>query len=128
MSYILLDLNTRDPFISDSNPVMLTDTKVVIQSLWRLITTEEGEIPNFRSYGLNLKQFCQYPLTKNTATEIGNYIEGKIRTYEQRVHILETLLEPDYINESIKVTMTVRVIPTGEVVQLPTWSIKIGMV
>ena len=128
MSTIFLDLNVRDPFVTTSTALMLEDTKVVVQSIWRLLNTQEGEIPNFRSYGLDLKQFIHYPLTKSTATMIGNYIEKKIETFEQRAVILEDLLEADYENESIKQTLKIRVRSTGEVVQLPTWNIKVGMV
>ena len=76
MAYILYDLNVRDPFVTDSTELMLKDTKVVVQSLWRLMMTEEGEIPNFRSYGLDVKQFSQYPLTKATANAIYDYVLG----------------------------------------------------
>lgn len=125
MAYILLDLNVRDPFVSDSTDVMLKDTKVVIQGLWRLLTTEEGEIPNFRSYGLNVKQFSQYPLTRETANMIYEYVLEKIKTFETRVEVLTALLDADFEKGQILITLTVRVIPTGEVYQLPTWRIGI---
>ena len=125
MAYILLDLNVRDPFVSDSTDVMLKDTKVVIQGLWRLLTTEEGEIPNFRSYGLNVKQFSQYPLTRETANMIYEYVLEKIKTFETRAEVLTALLDADFEQGQIMITLTVRVIPTGEVYQLPTWRIGI---
>ena len=56
----------------------MEDTKVVVQSIWRLLTTEEGEIPYFRDYGLSLKKYMQYPLSKATADEIYQYVKGKI--------------------------------------------------
>ena len=43
-NYIFADLNTRDDFVSTSKETLLYDTKVVVQSIWRLLTTEEGEI------------------------------------------------------------------------------------
>ena len=126
MAQILYDLNVRDPFVTDSTDLMLKDTKVVIQSLWRLLTTEEGEIPNFRSYGLNVKQFSQYPLTKDTANTIYEYVLSKINTFEPRADIITADLGAIFEQGVIYITITARAIPTGEVFQLPTWRIPVS--
>lgn len=123
---IFLDLNVRDPFVSDSKEFLLEDTKVVVQSLWRLLTTEEGEIPYFRSYGLNVKKFMQYPLTKGTADAIYEYVKGKITAYEQRVTIINTFIDVDYINGYVILIFTIRVNSTGETFELPTWRVYVG--
>lgn len=123
---IYLDLNTRVPAVTTSLDVMIEDTKVIVQSVLRLITTEEGEIPNYRSYGLNLKQFSQYPLTKQTASMIAKYTEDKVRAYEQRVDILNTLMEADYINSAINMKMVLRIKSTGEIVQLPAIAVNVA--
>lgn len=126
MAHILLDLNVRDPFVSSSTALMLEDTKVVVQSIWRLMTTEEGEIPNFRDYGLDVKQFMHHPLTKSTAAGIASYIEQKIKTFEQRAEVVRNILSADFDNGLLHITMYIRVINTGEVVSLPTWNIKLN--
>lgn len=126
MSYILLDINARDPFVSTSEAMMLEDTKVVVQSVWRLMTTEEGEIPNFREYGLNVKQFSQAPLTRETANNIYLYIKGKITKFEQRATIVHVDLGASFAEETISITLYIRVNSTGEVVQIPTWTIKLN--
>lgn len=126
MTYILYDLNVRDPFVSTSSDLMLKDTKVVVQSLWRLLTTEEGEIPNFRSYGLDVKQFSQYPLTPTTAKHIYDYVIERIKVFEPRAKIISATLDADINQGMILITMTAQVIPTGEVVQLPTWRISVS--
>lgn len=123
---IYLDLNTRVPAVTTSLDVMIEDTKVIVQSVLRLITTEEGEIPNYRSYGLNLKQFSQYPLTKQTASMIAKYTEDKVRAYEQRVDILNTLMEADYINSAINMKMVLRIKSTREIVQLPAIAVNVA--
>ena len=123
---IYLDLNARVPAVTTSLDVMIEDTKVIVQSVLRLITTEEGEIPNYRSYGLNLKQFSQYPLTKQTASMIAKYTEDKVRAYEQRVDILNTLMEADYINSAINMKMVLRIKSTGEIVQLPAIAVNVA--
>lgn len=126
MSYILYDLNARDPFVSSSTDLMLKDTKVVVQEVWRLLTTEEGEIPNFRSYGLDVKQFSQYPLTRKTADMIYDYVLDKIKTFAPRAEVLTADLGADFQQGVITITITARAIPTGEVFQLPTWRIGVG--
>ena len=126
MTYILYDLNVRDPFVTDSTDLMLKDTKVVVQSLWRLLTTEEGEIPNFRSYGLDVKQFSQYPLTPATAETVYNYVVDKIKTFEPRADVITATLDADFEHGMILIILTARVIPTGEVVQLPVWRISVS--
>ena len=123
---IYLDLNARVPAVTTSLDVMIEDTKVIVQSVLRLITTEEGEIPNYRSYGLNLKQFSQYPLTKQTASMIAKYTEDKVRAYEQRVDILNTLMEADYINSAINMKMVLRIKSTREIVQLPAIAVNVA--
>ena len=100
--------------------------KVIIQSILRLLTTQEGEIPNYRSYGLNLKQFSQYPLTKETASYISKYIENKVITYEQRVTVQKFILEPDFEKNAINIQMVVRIKSTGELVQIPMFSVGVA--
>jgi len=124
--YIFLDLNVRDPFVSSSTETMLEDTKVVVQSVWRLLTTEEGEIPNYRNYGLNIKQFSQYPLNKRTANLIYNYVKERLSAFEQRATIIKGILGASYENGIITMDFYLRVNSTGETVQLPTWSVKVN--
>ena len=126
MAHILYDLNVRDPFVSDSTDVMLKDTKVVVQSLWRLLTTEEGEIPNFRDYGLDIKQFSQYSLTQTTARMIYDYVIERIKIFEPRADIITATLDVDFERGMLLIAFTARAIPTGEVFQLPTWRISVG--
>lgn len=104
----------------------MEDTKVVVQSIWRLLTTEEGEIPYFRDYGLSLKKYMQYPLSKATADEIYQYVKGKIETYEQRATIINTFLDVDFNNGYVLMRFTIRVNSTGETYTLPTWRVYVG--
>ena len=126
MSSILLDLNVRDPFVSASTDMMLEDTKVVIQSLWRLLTTEEGEVPYFREYGLDIKQFSQYPLSKNTASMIYNYVKDKVTRFEQRATIVQDTVSADFDQGTISMKFLIQVLATGESVYLPTWTVKLN--
>ena len=125
-SCIFLDLNVQDPFVTDSTAILLENTKVVVQSIWRLLTTQEGEIPYFRDYGLDVKKFMQYPLSKATADMIYDYIKGKVSTFETRATIINTYIDIDYDNGYIIYIFTIRVNSTGETVQLPTWRVYAG--
>ena len=126
MAYIFADLNVRDPFVSPSNDTLLYDTKVVVQSVWRLLTTEEGEIPNFRSYGLNVKQFLQYPMTEDTVDMIYKYVKDRIEAFEGRADIVSAKVGADFVNGIIKMGFILRVKSTGEQAKLPVWNIQVG--
>lgn len=121
------DLNVRDPFVSPSTDFLLYDTKVVVQSIWRLITTEEGEIPNFRAYGLNIKKYSQYPLTKNTIDTIYNYVKDRVTAFEDRGEIIKADVDASFEQQIVSMSFYVRVKKTGEVVKLPTWVVPVGM-
>ena len=126
--YILQDFNVGDKFVSDSTDVYLYDTKVVVQSIWRLITTEEGEIPNFRIYGLSIKKFSQYPLTQETVQLIYNYVKDRVKAFEERGTIIRADVDVSFEQGYIYYNFYVRVNTTEEVVKLPTWSVKLGSV
>lgn len=124
--HVYQDLNVRDPFVSDSTDLLLYDTKAIVQSIWRLITTEEGEIPNFRVYGLSIKQFSQYPLTPETIDTIYNYVKGRVAAFEQRGEIIRADVDSNFENQVIYMNFYVRIRDTGEVIKLPTWTVNVG--
>ena len=121
------DLNVRDSFVSPSTDFLLYDTKVVVQSIWRLITTEEGEIPNFRAYGLSIKKYSQYPLTKDTIDTIYNYVKDRVAAFEDRGEIIKADVNASIEQQVVSMNFYVRVKKTGEVVKLPTWVVPVGM-
>ena len=125
-AYIFADLNTRDSFVTTSNEVLLYDTKTVVQSVWRLLTTEEGEVPNFRGYGLNVKRFSQYPLTTETINDIYDYVKGKVSMYEGRADIITADVATDMNRGILYMDFVLRMKSSGETVRIPTWSIQVG--
>ena len=124
--YILSDLNARDPFVSPSTEVMLYDTKVIVQGIWRLLTTEEGEIPNFRQYGLSVKRFSQYPLNNDTVEGIYNYVKERLETFETRAEIIKADVDVDFEQGVISYAFYVRMRATSEVVKLPLWNVQVS--
>lgn len=125
-SYIFSDLNVRDEFVSDSTSVMLYDSKDVVQSVWRLLTTEEGEIPNFRNYGLSMKKYCQYPLSIDTIQEMYDYVKGKIETYETRVDVLRADVDVDFEQGLVIFDFYLVLKATSEMVKIPTWTVQVS--
>ena len=126
MSYIYLDPNVRDILVSPSTDMMLKDSKVIVQSVWRLMNTEEGEIPNFRNYGLDVKQFGQYPLTDGTISTIYDYVKGRIEAFEVRTEVIRADVDVDFAEGLISMAFYIRIIETAEVVKLPIWIVKVA--
>lgn len=126
VSYIFSDLNVRDEFVTDSKAVMIYDSTDIIQSVWRLLTTEEGEIPNFRNYGLDVKRYCQYPLTEETIEEIYRYVKGKIDTYEARVNVVKAKVDVDFDSGLIFYNFILEIKATGETITIPTWNVQVA--
>ena len=124
--FILQDLNVRDPFVSDSTDFLLYDTKVVVQSIWRLITTEEGEIPNYRVYGLSIKKFCQYPMSQETIQLIYNYVKDRVKAFEERGTVIRADVDADFNKQEVYYNFYVQVNTTSDIVKLPTWTVKLG--
>ena len=124
--YVFSDLNVRDPFITSSTDVMIYDTKVVVQGVWRLLNTEEGEIPNFRQYGLSIKRFCQYPLNSETVDGIYNYVKERVEAFETRVEILKADVDVDFEQGLISMLFYLRMKASGEIVKLPTWVVQVS--
>lgn len=124
--YVLQDLNARDPFVSTSTDFLLYDEKVILQSLWRLITTQEGEIPNFRVYGLDVKQFSQYPMTEETVNTIYNYVKSRVTEFEERAEIVRAEVDANPEQGYIYMSFYVRMSISGNTVKLPVWTVKVA--
>lgn len=125
-TYIYVDPNARDILVSDSTGAMLYNSKVVVQSVWRLFNTEEGEIPNFRNYGINIKQFLQYPLTDETINTIYNYVKRRVEVFESRAEVIRADVDVDFSAGKIFMTFFLRLLNNGEVFKLPTWTVQVS--
>lgn len=124
--YVLQDINVRDEFVSKSTDFLLHDEKVIVQSLWRLITTQEGEIPNFRIYGLDIKKFSQYPLTAETVQAIYNYVKGRVSAFETRAQVVKADVDANFETGEVFMSLYVQIVSTGNVIKLPTWVIQVS--
>lgn len=126
--YVYSDLNVRDPYVTNSTDVMLYDTKVIVQSVWRLLTTEEGEIPNFRQYGLSIKRFSQYPLNDQTINGIYEYVKGRLEAFETRAEIIKADVDVDFTTGRVYMEFYLKMRASGEVVKLPTWVVQVSTI
>ena len=126
MTYIYLDPNVRDVLVSPSTDMMLKDSKVIVQSVWRLVNTEEGEIPNFRNYGLNIKQFGQYPLTDETIDIIYEYVKRRVEAFEVRTEVVRADVDVDFSTCKVMMAFYIRITETKEVVKLPIWTVQVA--
>ena len=123
---IFLDLNARLSIVQPEDTMVVSDAQAVKQSLWRLLNTKEGEIPYYRAYGLDLKQFLQKPLGESLAREINEYVSGKISIFEQRVDIYKVNAVSDFENSSIILQYYVKSKTTGEIFGLEPLVVPIG--
>lgn len=126
MQYIYSDINVRVPKIDSSDKTIITDTKAIAQSVWRLFQTEEGEIPYYRDYGMNLKKFSHYPLTPETAEDIYDYAHDKVAIYENRAEIYSAESDVDFNIGIIKMVFYVKVKTTNETIVLPEVQVAVG--
>lgn len=118
------DINTR--IINPEEDKFLTnDAQAVFQSIWRLITTHEGEIPYFRAYGCNLKRFLQLPLSEATADRIFDYLVDKVTKWETRGTLVSANAKADYDNNALYMQLTVRCNATGETGVLPDLKVEL---
>lgn len=124
--YINSDLNVRLPEVNSQDTTVIVDKEAVMQSIYRLFNTQEGEIPYYRGYGLNLRQFVQKPLGPMLAKEIKDYIDKKIEAYEQRVEVYKVNAASDYIKHSVILQYYIRIKTTGEIVGLEPLVVPIG--
>ena len=124
--YINSDLNVRLPQVNPSDTTVIVDKEAVMQSLYRLFHTEEGEIPFYRDYGINLRRFLQKPLGEPLVREIHEYVTGKIELYEQRVEIYKVNSAANFDNASVILQYYVRIKTTGEIVGLEPLVVPIG--
>ena len=121
---VFSDINTRiiNPNV---DKFLTTDAEAIFQSIWRLITTHEGEIPYFRAYGCNLKRFEQLPLTETTADRIVEYVTKKVETWETRGELVSANAKADYNNNTLYLQLVVRCKATNETGVLPDLKVEL---
>jgi phage baseplate assembly protein W len=124
--YINSDLNVRLNEVNTQDSIVIVDKEAVIQSIYRLFKTEEGEIPFYRAYGLDLKQFLQKPLGEGLAREINEYVSGKLEAFEQRAEVYKVNAVSNYTDNSIVLQYYIKIKSTGDIIGLEPLVVPIG--
>lgn len=124
--FVYSDLNVRLPHVSPQDATVITDREAILQSLYRLLNTQVGEIPNYRGYGVDLKQFQQQPLGPQLARNISDYVSEKIETFEPRVEIFQVNVASDFANSSVILDYYLKIKSTEEIIKLDSISVLIG--
>ena len=124
--YINSDLNVRLSEVSSQDTTVIVDKEAVMQSIYRLFKTEEGEIPFYRAYGLDLKQFLQKPLGEALARETNEYVSGKLEAFEQRAEVYKVNAVSNYTDNSVVLQYYVKIKATGEIIGLEPLAVPIG--
>lgn len=124
---IYSDLNVRLKDVQPLDIMTITNSKAVLQSLNRLLTVEEGSLPYYRSYGLNLKQFQHAPLSQQTAKNIVDYIENKVKIFETRITITNAYVDVNYDTGYFSITLTCSIKATGDVVITEPLLVNVGV-
>lgn len=124
--YINSDLNVRLSEVNSQDTTVIVDKEAVLQSIYRLFKTEEGEIPFYRAYGLDLKQFLQKPLGEALAREINEYVSGKLEAFEQRAEVYKVNAVSNYTDNSVVLQYYVKIKATGEIIGLEPLAVPIG--
>ena len=127
MPYVYNDLNVRLNTVDGNDIMIIHDARAIKQSLYRLLYTEVGEIPFYRNYGLDLKQFLQKPLTPETAQGIFNYVESRIEAFEPRAEIIEATTDVDWNTSSVIMEYTFRVKATGDIFTIAPFVVPVGV-
>ena len=111
------DINAHISEVNSTDTVIVYNKQSILQSLYRLINTREGDIMYYRAYGLNLRQFMHYPLTEFTGNLIFQYIVSKINRFENRVNILDaqSIIEINTDNDQISFEIFLQIKGTDEV-------------
>ena len=75
---------------------------------------------------MDVKRYCQYPLTEETIEEIYRYVKGKIDTYEARVNVVKAKVDVDFDNGLIFYNFILEIKATGETITIPTWNVQVA--
>lgn len=127
LNNILVDLNVRLNEVDSTDTITITNSFAIKQALIKLLNVQIGSIPYFRAYGVDIKQFLQYPLSESTGTEAYEHIKNQIEQFIKTVTILDNMssITIDYDAVTIEIVIAVMNNQTGEVIILPAISIPV---
>ncbi len=95
--------------------------KSIQQNIKLILTTPKGSDIHRPNFGSNLYQIIDKPMTAITIGRIRAEITDAIEYWEPRVSVKNIVLNKDYINAKLKITITLKVKETEEVIEEVLW-------
>jgi hypothetical protein len=88
----------------------VTNEQAIINSVLKIIKTNNYEVPYNPYFGANLYRFLFEPFTPGTEIEIQNEIRNALTLYEPRVEVLDITVNGDQDHNSISISLTFSII------------------
>lgn len=107
----------------DVNPVstdvaLKTNENAIKQSIRNLLLTNRGERPFQPLLGGDLKKLLFENMSPQTFVNVKKYVETAIKLYEPRANLIDTIVDGDWDNNSVNITIVFNVINKQEPVSL----------
>ena len=116
-SDFLLDFK-KNPHTNDL--VRVTNEQSVINSIKKILKTNNFEIPYNPYFGANISKYLFEPLVPTTEMELKNEITFAIANFEPRADVIDVTVNGQPDNNSIDITITVAIINNPNPVTITT--------
>lgn len=110
MAATFSDINRRVGLVE--RPALLADEDAVLNAIYNILGTEQGERVFLPEFGSSLNQFLQEPMDAQTAHNLRYAIIRAVERWEPRVEIISRLTKvvPLYDEQVYDVKLAVRII------------------
>jgi len=114
-------------FLSDFSPnphtkdlVKITNEKSVINSIKKILKTNNFEVPYAAYFGANIYSYLFEPFTPITEMELKNEIRFAIQNFEPRCNIIDIVVNGYPDENAIEITLTFSLINSSTPVTITT--------
>lgn len=121
-SDFLTDFSTN-PHTKDL--VKVTNEQAVINSIKKILKTNNFEVPYAAYFGANISRYLFEPFTPITEMEIKNEIRFAIENFEPRAKLLDIIVNGKPDNNSLEITLTFSIINSSTPVTVTTTLIRV---
>lgn len=121
-SDFLADFSTN-PHTKDL--VKVTNEQAVINSIKKILKTNNFEVPYAAYFGANIYRYLFEPFTPITEMEIKNEIKFAIENFEPRAQLLDVVVNGQPDNNALNITLTISIINSSTPVTVTTTLIRV---
>lgn len=121
-SDFLTDFSTN-PHTKDL--VKVTNEQAVINSIKKILKTNNFEVPYAAYFGANINRYLFEPFTPITEMEIKNEIRFAIENFEPRAQILDLVVNGRPDDNALDITLTFSIINSSTPVTVTTTLIRV---